>query len=78
MVIMGPWCINIFDEYVCELISWHAYGSKTGEQKKMVVHLRQPSRLLWSHGAPTCNPSIVESERFSLLCEASLTQCPLL
>ncbi|MFS7990646.1 hypothetical protein Hanom_Chr11g01061361 [Helianthus anomalus] len=46
--------------------------------KKMVVHLRQPSRLLWSNKAPARYPSTVMSEGFSQLCEASLTQCPLL
>ncbi|MFS8009528.1 hypothetical protein Hanom_Chr14g01285981 [Helianthus anomalus] len=47
-------------------------------KKKLVVHLKQPSRLSWTHGAPTCFPSTVVSEGFSQLCEASLTQCPLL
>ncbi|KAF5769464.1 hypothetical protein HanXRQr2_Chr14g0648551 [Helianthus annuus] len=40
----------------------------------MVVHLRQPNRLLQTHGAPARYPSTVVSEGFSQLCEASLTQ----
>ncbi|KAF5948296.1 hypothetical protein HYC85_014253 [Camellia sinensis] len=35
-----------------------------------------PSEICWAIAAPNCYPSTAESERLSLLCEASLTQYP--